>query len=41
VISRQNAGVPLSPAVARDITQVIVTDDNIDSQRRRLKGRGT
>jgi len=41
VISRQNAGVPLSPAVAREITQIVVTDDNIDSQRRRLKGRGT
>jgi len=40
VISRQNAGVRLTTAVARAVTTVEATDLAVDSQRRRLLGRG-
>lgn len=40
VLSRRNAGVALTAAVARPVTQIYAVDNNVDSQRRRLKGRG-
>jgi len=40
VISRQSGGVRLTSAVARVVTDVLCVDHVIDSQRRRLLGRG-
>lgn len=40
VLSRQNGGVKLSAAVARPVTSIIAVDTVLDSQRRRLPGRG-
>jgi len=40
VLSRQNNGIVLTTAVARPITTMLAVDLNIDSQRRRLAGRG-
>lgn len=40
VLSRQNEGVLLAEAVARLVTNIVSTDATVDSQRRRLPGRG-
>ena len=36
VVSRQNAGVPLDPGVARTVTDIIGVDLQVDTQRRRM-----
>lgn len=41
VVSRFNGGAPRVAGVATDVTSVIIVDDFVDSQRRRLTGRGT
>jgi hypothetical protein len=41
VVSRFNGGAPRVTGVATDITSVVIVDDFVDSQRRRLTGRGT
>lgn len=41
VVSRFSGGVPRSAALVQPITSVIVVDPTVDSQRRRLPGRGT
>ncbi len=41
VVSRFNAGAPRVAGIATDITSVVIVDDFVDSQRRRLTGRGT
>lgn len=41
VVSRVSGGSPRTTALITPVTSVIVTDDQVDSQRRRLPGRGT
>jgi hypothetical protein len=41
VVSRHLDGLPRDIGITRKITTVILTDLTIDSQRRRLPGRGT
>jgi len=40
VVSRVNAGVPRTVGVATPVTNVLAVDNTVDSQRRRLPGRG-
>jgi len=40
VISRFNAGAPRTTGVATKVTSCVVVDPYVDSQRRRLTGRG-
>ena len=40
VVSRYSAGLPRSPGISTPVTDVAYTDLTIDSQRRRLPGRG-
>jgi len=41
VVSRFAGGLPRVAGIATDITSVVIVDDFVDSQRRRLTGRGT
>jgi len=41
VVSRFAGGVPRTTGIATDVTSVVIVDDFVDSQRRRLTGRGT
>jgi hypothetical protein len=41
VVSRFSGGAPRAAGVATDVTSVVIVDDFVDSQRRRLTGRGT
>jgi len=41
VVSRFTGGAPRVAGLATDVTSVVVVDDFVDSQRRRLTGRGT
>lgn len=41
VLSRFAEGAPRVTALAQTVTSVVLVDSNVDSQRRRLEGRGT